>query len=36
MEKARLETFSKSRWPHDAVKGHGANSKAVSIFTELI
>lgn len=30
MEKARLDTFSKSRWPHDAVKGHGANSKAVS------
>ena len=30
MEKARLDTFSRSRWPHDAVKGHGANSKAVS------
>lgn len=30
MEKARLETFTKARWPHDAVKGHGANSKAVS------
>ena len=30
MEKARLDTFSNSQWPHDAVKGHGANSKAVS------
>ncbi|KAH9941315.1 uncharacterized protein BXZ73DRAFT_88456 [Epithele typhae] len=30
MEKARLETFSKSKWPHDAVKGHGANSKALA------
>ncbi|KAI1798134.1 hypothetical protein LXA43DRAFT_10498 [Ganoderma leucocontextum] len=30
MEKARLETFSKARWPHDAVKGHGANSKAMA------
>ena len=31
MEKARLETFSKVSWPHDTVKGHGANSKAVSV-----
>lgn len=27
MEEARLETFS--NWPHDAVKGHGANSRQV-------
>ncbi|RPD65598.1 hypothetical protein L226DRAFT_609580 [Lentinus tigrinus ALCF2SS1-7] len=30
MEKARLETFSKVSWPHDAVNGHGANSKALA------
>ncbi|EJF63753.1 hypothetical protein DICSQDRAFT_167803 [Dichomitus squalens LYAD-421 SS1] len=30
MEKARLDTFSKARWPHDAVKGHGANSRAMA------
>ncbi|TFK90325.1 hypothetical protein K466DRAFT_517314 [Polyporus arcularius HHB13444] len=30
VEKARLETFSKVSWPHDAVKGHGANSKALA------
>ncbi|KAM5533885.1 hypothetical protein V8D89_012425 [Ganoderma adspersum] len=30
MEKARLETFAKARWPHDAVKGHGASSKAMA------
>ncbi|PIL27582.1 hypothetical protein GSI_10733 [Ganoderma sinense ZZ0214-1] len=30
MEKARLETFAKARWPHDAAKGHGANSKAMA------
>ena len=30
MEKARLDTFTKrNRWPHDAVKGHGANSQQV-------
>ncbi|KAI0711191.1 hypothetical protein C8T65DRAFT_186079 [Cerioporus squamosus] len=30
VEKARLETFSKVSWPHDAVKNHGANSKALA------
>ncbi|KAI0746858.1 hypothetical protein C8Q80DRAFT_802071 [Daedaleopsis nitida] len=30
MEQARLDTFSKTRWPHDHVKGHGANSKALA------
>jgi hypothetical protein len=31
---ARLETFGKGKqrwWPHDMVKGHGANSKAVRV-----
>ena len=30
MEKARLDIAAKVQWPHDATKGHGANSKAVS------
>ncbi|KAH9852559.1 hypothetical protein C2E23DRAFT_730833 [Lenzites betulinus] len=30
MEKARLDTFAKALWPHDGVKGHGANSKALA------
>ncbi|KZT20916.1 inhibitor of apoptosis repeat-containing protein [Neolentinus lepideus HHB14362 ss-1] len=31
MEKARLETFRAfESWPHDAVKGHGANSKKMA------
>ncbi|KAI9063562.1 hypothetical protein FKP32DRAFT_1627220 [Trametes sanguinea] len=30
MEKARLDTFAMAKWPHDAVDGHGANSKALA------
>ncbi|KAI0336874.1 hypothetical protein GY45DRAFT_1237805 [Cubamyces sp. BRFM 1775] len=30
MEKARLDTFAKAEWPHDGVKGHGANSRALA------
>ncbi|KAL1943940.1 hypothetical protein VTO73DRAFT_3758 [Trametes versicolor] len=30
MEKARLDTFSQTQWPHDGVRGHGANSKALA------
>ncbi|KAI0646375.1 hypothetical protein C8Q79DRAFT_909095 [Trametes meyenii] len=30
MEKARLDTFAKVEWPHDGVKGHGANSRALA------
>ncbi|KAI0674377.1 hypothetical protein C8Q78DRAFT_989329 [Trametes maxima] len=30
MEKARLDTFAKVEWPHDSVKGHGANSRALA------
>ncbi|KAI8986903.1 hypothetical protein BD414DRAFT_415750 [Trametes punicea] len=30
MEKARLDTFAVTEWPHDAVKGHGANSRALA------
>ncbi|OCH93314.1 hypothetical protein OBBRIDRAFT_832707 [Obba rivulosa] len=31
MEKARLDTFVASKlWPHDAVRGHGANSKKMA------
>ncbi|TFY69846.1 hypothetical protein EVJ58_g196 [Rhodofomes roseus] len=32
MEKARLETFTalNNGWPHDATKGHGANSKKMA------
>ncbi|KAH9896940.1 hypothetical protein C8Q73DRAFT_757492 [Cubamyces lactineus] len=30
MEKARLDTFAKAEWPHDSVKGHGANSRALA------
>ena len=37
MEKARLATFRlNNSWPHDLVKGHGANStkaRLVSVFT---
>jgi hypothetical protein len=37
MEKARLATFRlNDSWPHDQVKGHGANStkaRFVSVFT---
>ncbi|KAI0777751.1 hypothetical protein BD413DRAFT_467956 [Trametes elegans] len=30
MEKARLDTFSMVRWPHDGVRGHGASSRALA------
>ncbi|KAI0360603.1 hypothetical protein OH77DRAFT_1470713 [Trametes cingulata] len=30
MEKARLDTFLRTQWPHDSVKGHGASSKALA------
>ncbi|CAL1709184.1 unnamed protein product [Somion occarium] len=31
MEKARLETFTANRWwPHDSIRGHGANSKKMA------
>lgn len=34
MEKARLDTFtSKKLWPHDSVKGHGASSKKVRMYS---
>ena len=34
MEKARRETFG-SRWPHDHIRGHGANSKKVRYVEDL-
>ena len=37
MEKARLETFTADKWwPHDSVRGHGANSKKVTRTPNLI
>lgn len=35
MVKARLDTFGITKWPYDAIDGHGANSKAVSAATTL-
>lgn len=36
MEKARLKTFTKGDgWPHDAVKGHAANSQQVRILSYI-